>query len=224
MPLPPAAPGSIAVYSDIGCPWARLCIHRLRRIRRTLGLDGAVPIEHRPFPLELVNRRPTPKSVVEAEAAVLATLDDSVEWRMWEGPVAGYPVTTLPAMEAVQAAAEQSDAAAEQLDVALRDALFRHSRCISILPVVLDVARRIPGLDPAALEDALAAGRHRGAVSRVPERVTGSPHLVLADGQDAFNPGMRVRMLEGHFPVVESDGGVAALDELLRRAAPVGSS
>lgn len=30
-------PGTIVVYSDIGCPWADLAVHRLLRARHALG-------------------------------------------------------------------------------------------------------------------------------------------------------------------------------------------
>lgn len=218
MSLPPPPPRTIAVYSDIGCPWARLCVHRLHRFRARHGLDRVVRIEHRPFPLELVNRRPTPKRTLDAEVAVLAGLDEEVEWRLWEAPVETFPVTTLLALEAVQAvSAEQGAEPAERLDLALRDALFRHSRCISILPVVLDIAASVSGVDLDILERALQDGRARSRVRLAPEQVTGSPHLVLPGGGDAFNPGLRSHLIEGHIPVIESDDP-SAIEALLRAA------
>ncbi len=219
MPVTLPSPGTIAVYSDIGCPWAQLCVHRLHRARRRHGLEEAVRIEHRPFPLELVNRRATPKRLVEAEVAVVAGLDDAVEWRLWEAPVETYPVTTLLAMEAVQAATEQGPRVAEALDLALRDAMFRHSRCISLLHVVLEVARGVPGCDADALAAALQDGRARHRVRCAPEEVKGSPHLFVAGAAEGvFNPGLTVRVLEGHLPVVEGDDS-SVVESLVLRAA-----
>jgi len=34
------APGTIVVFSDIGCPWAHVAVWRLHDARRRLGLDG----------------------------------------------------------------------------------------------------------------------------------------------------------------------------------------
>lgn len=218
MSIPPPAPGTLAVYSDIGCAWARLAVHRILRARARLGLDGRVTLEHRTFPLELVNRRPTPKPILDAEAAVLAGLDEDVDWRAWRAPVDTYPVTTVPALEAVQAVALVNVDAAEALDLALRDAMFQHGRCISIVPVIVEIAAGIAGLDVEALELALAAGTARSRVRLAPEGVQGSPHVVLPDGRDVFNPGLRVRVLASHIPVVEADDP-SVFDELLVAAA-----
>jgi predicted DsbA family dithiol-disulfide isomerase len=148
----------------------------------------------------------------------MATLDDDVEWRMWQAPPEAYPVTTLPAMEAVQAVSALGDArGAEALDLALRDAMFRHSRCISLVPVILETARGVAGIDVDALSAALDDGRARSRVRLAPEEVTGSPYLVLSDGSSAFNPGLRTRIREGHLPVVEADD-VSVLEGLLLRA------
>jgi hypothetical protein len=35
-------PGTVVMYSDIGCPWASLALHRLRKRRAELGLDDVV--------------------------------------------------------------------------------------------------------------------------------------------------------------------------------------
>ena len=62
--MPDVTPGTIALYSDLACPWSHLAVHRLHEARRRLGVD--VAIDHRPFPLELVNVRCTPKLVRQA--------------------------------------------------------------------------------------------------------------------------------------------------------------
>lgn len=203
------APGTIVLWSDIGCPWAHVAVSRLHRARAELGVDGAVRIDHRPFPLELFNERPTPYRALAAEVPVLHALDPDAGWQVWKAPPWEWPVTTLPALEAVQAAKRQSLAASEQLDRALRRALFADSRCVSLRTVVLDVASTCDAVDIDALEAALDAGTARAAVVdgwRSAKRggVKGSPHVFLADGGDVHNPGITMHDADG-MPVVDDD-------------------
>ena len=143
---------------------------------------------------------------------------------MWQGEAFAWPVTTLPALEAVQAAKEQGLQASERLDRALRLALFAQSRCVSMRHVILEVADEA-GLDVPALREALDDGRARRTVfeqQRVADEdeVEASPHLFLPDGTDAANPGIQMEWAGEHgrgFPVVaKDDPGV--YEELLRRA------
>jgi predicted DsbA family dithiol-disulfide isomerase len=225
-------PGTVVVFSDLACPWAHLAVHRLHRTRRRLGLEGRVALVHRAFPLELINGRPTPKRILEAEMPVAGGLDPAAGWQTWARPDWEWPVTTLPALEAVRAAELQSLTAAEELDVALRRAFFAESRCISMRPVILEVAAGCAHVDAGALAACLDEGRARRAVMEDLEvargdRVEGSPHLFLADGTAVFNPGVRVRWEGEHgrgFPVVEADDP-GVYDDLLQRAAdPAGAS
>jgi predicted DsbA family dithiol-disulfide isomerase len=219
-------PGTVVVFSDIACPWAHLAVHRLHRARRRLGLEGRVALAHRAFPLELINGRPTPKRIVDAEVPVAGALAPAAGWQVWHRPEWEWPVTTLPALEAVRAAGLQSLRAAEELDLGLRRALFAQSRCVSMLSVILDVAAGCEHLDATALASALDDGRARRAVMDDLEvargtEVQGSPHLFLAGGSSVFNPGVRVRWEGEHgrgFPVVESDDP-SVYDTLLHHAA-----
>jgi predicted DsbA family dithiol-disulfide isomerase len=224
-------PGTVAVFSDIACPWSHLAVHRLRSTRRRLGLDGRVVLVHRAFPLELVNRRATPKRVLDAEIPVAGGLEPGAGWQVWQGPEWEWPVTTLLALEAVRAAGLQGPTAAEELDWRLRRALFAESRCISLRSVILEIAEECEHLDASLLAGCLDEGRTRRAViedlATAREHVVGSPHVFLPDGSSAFNPGVRVRWEGEHgrgFPVVE-ENDPTAYDELLRRAAdPAGAS
>lgn len=216
--------GTIVVWSDIGCPWAHLAVYRLRETRRRLGLDGAVTLDHRAFPLEVVNERPTPKRTLDAEIPVAGALEPGAGWQMWQERPEWYPVTTLPALEAVQAAKEQGPAASEALDAALRRAMFGESRCISMVHVILGVAREA-GIDDRELGEALADGRSRRHLSEQARRarsdeIAGSPHLFLPGGTDVHNPGIDMRW-EGEpgtgFPVVLADD--AGVYEGILRAA-----
>lgn len=207
------APGTVVVWSDIACPWATLAVHRLHTARRALGLVDRVAFVHRTFALELANERPTPWTGLQAEIPVIGGLEPSLGFRLWRKPPWEWPVTSLPALEAVQAAADQSPAAAEELDLALRRALFSESRCISLRHVVVDVAAGCPSVDGERLAADLDAGRFRGAVvdqhrSAADGGVQGSPHLFLPDGSDVFNPGIEMHQEGGHgggFPVVDAD-------------------
>ncbi|MEU6219992.1 DsbA family protein [Streptomyces sp. NPDC047022] len=186
---------TVTVWSDIGCPWATLALRTLRAAAADRDVD--LLVDHRAFPLELFNKMPTPKFILEAEIVTIAGARPELGWRSWAGAESAYPVTTLPAMEAVQAAkAEEIGGlrASDELDAALRYAFYNESRCISIHPVILDVAEKCEHVDTAALEKALARGAGRAEVYRHWETakgpgVQGSPHLFAAEGFAVHNPG-----------------------------------
>ena len=220
------APGTIQVWSDLGCPWSHAVVWRLHDARRRLGLEGRVAFEHHAFPLELFNSEPTPRPQRDAEWPVAATLAPGAGWQAWSAPDHAWPVTTMPPMEAVQAARAQSAAAAEELDRGLRRALWGESRCISLRHVILEVASECEMVDVAALAEALDDGRARRAlmddwaVARGDE-VRGSAHLFAPDGTNAQNPGLEIGWSSdaaGGRPTLVRDDP-AALDDLLRRAA-----
>lgn len=207
----------IVIYSDIACPWAHVAVSRLHRVRKELGLTEVVRFDHRAFPLEVFNEQPTPRQTLEAEIPVAGALEPEAGWQMWQGGPHTWPVTTLPALEAVQAATTVLGMeASERLDRALRVAFFGESRCISMRHVILDVARRALGSDAdvEALREAFDSGAARAAVldqcetARTSEKVKGSPHLFLPDGTDVANPGVTVHWQGEHgvgFPVVDED-------------------
>ena len=218
--------GTIVVWSDIACPWATLAVHRLRVTRARMGLDDHVVLDHRAFALELVNGRCTPRRILSAEVPVAGRLAPEFGWRVWQAPESEWPVTTVPALEAVQAAKEQSLHAAEDLDHALRRAFFADSRCIAMRHVVLDVANSVPSIDLEALTKAFDDGRARHQVidqwrTAVAGPVKGSPHLFLPDGSDEPNPGVAMHWEGEHgsgFPVVDRDDS-SIYERLLERAA-----
>jgi predicted DsbA family dithiol-disulfide isomerase len=220
------ATGTLVVYSDIGCPWAHAAVHRLHEARTRLGLVDAVRFDHRAFPLELVNGRPTPKLTLDSEIPVAGGLEPDAGWQLWLGPLHEYPVSTLPALEAVQAAKQQGLDASERLDRALRRAFFAQSRCITMDHVILDVARD-EGLDVKALAAALEDGSARAEVHRQcraadSQGVQGSPHVFAPNGDEDHNPGVEMHWEGEHdgagFPVVDTDDPTA-VDRLLKAAA-----
>lgn len=219
-------PGKIEMWSDIACPWGTLAAIRLQRTRARLELEGEVEIDHRAFPLELFNRRPTPRPILDAETPVAGAREPDWGWSSWTAPAESYPVTTLLALEAVQAAKEQSLKASAQLDLALRHALFAESRCISLRSEIEAVARACPSVDAGAVLEALDRGRARPTVieqwRQAEERgVKGSPHLFLADGTQIHNPGIRWYWTKGYgkgIPVVTEDDP-SIYEDLVKRAA-----
>lgn len=204
-------PGAITVYSDIGCPWASLALASLRRELEELPADQRLAIEHRAFPLELFNRRGTPKHVLDAEIAVIASTEPDLGWSPWRRADSEYPSTMLPAFEAVQAVRRgQGAEAADLLDAALRRAFYVDCRTISLVTTITDVAAETPGVDADLVSRELSRGTHRRTVHdhfelARSEVVQGSPHLFLPDGRHVHNPAVRSTWTAEHgrgFPVI----------------------
>lgn len=224
------APGTIVVWSDLTCPWAHVAVARLHRVRAELGLVDDVVVDHRAFPLELINERPTPKLVLDAEVPVAGALEPGAGWQMWQGRDWAYPDTVLLALEAVQAAKDQSLRASEALDRALRVALFGQSRPISLRSVILEVASECDDVDTELLAKNLDEGGYRRALMdqaevAVTAMVRGSPHLFLPDATDVHNPGVTLHWVGEKgtgFPVVDADDPSVYEDILRRSALPVG--
>lgn len=188
-------PGTITVWSDISCPWASLALHTLRSVAAERGVE--LLVDHRAFPIELFNSSPTPKELLDAEVIVIAGGFPELGWQLWHGPAHAYPATILPALEAVQAAKHPQVGglrASNELDTALRHAFYVDSRCISLHPVILDIAKGCDSLDAEALAASLAHGHGRAEVYRHWEiarssRVQGSPHIFAPAGFAGHNPG-----------------------------------
>jgi len=58
-------PNTLAIWSDLGCPWSHAVVWRLHDARRRLGLEGRVRFDHHAFPLELFNNEATPRPRIE---------------------------------------------------------------------------------------------------------------------------------------------------------------
>ncbi|WP_030506258.1 DsbA family protein [Microbispora rosea] len=219
-------PGTIIIFSDIWCSFAHIAVHRLHTTRERLGLTDRVRFDHRAFPLELLNDAPSPRPGTDSEVGRMAALEPDAGWQLWQAKDWLYPSTTLPALEAVQAAKEQGFAASEQLDLALRRAFWAESRCISHRKVILDAAASTGVVDVNALAAALDDGRARRALSEqaaiaATDRVNCSPHLFLPDGTDHANPGIEVGWAGSYgigWPVVSSDDP-SVFEDILKRAA-----
>lgn len=221
------APGTLVVFGDVACPWATVVVLRLRDARAALGLETAVPIVHLANSLELMHDSPLARRVIDAEIVACATTTPDFGWSPWQKRLDEYPVTSLPAIEAVQAARRQSEAAAEELDLTLREALFVRSRCISLRHELLAAAGDCPSVDVDRLAADLDAGVARAAVVRQSAAARAgaascSGHVVLPDGTGWCNPGVETSWLGPRMPrgtpVVEADDADVYL-ELVATAA-----
>ena len=187
---------TLTVWPDIGCPWASLALHVVRAEAASRGQQ--LLIEHRAFPLELFNRRPTPRPIIDAEIVAIVGLVPELGWRMWDSPSWHYPVTTLLAMEAVQAVkAMEPDGhiVSDRLDAALRQAWYAQGRCLSVPTVIEEIALSVEGLDTPRLMGALERGGSRQTVyddwrDAAGGIVRGSPHFFGPEGQHLHNPGV----------------------------------
>ena len=202
---------AIVVYSDVGCPWANIAVRRLSHTLLQKGLDREIGIDHRAFSLELINEAPIPSDILNAEIPTLRDLEPSAPWPAGPGPWR-FTRSTLVALEAVQAAKEQSVEASVRLDKAFRRAMFQDLAQLETPQHVIEVARNVDGVDVDALEEALRAGRGRVEVRQHTteshnDQVTGSPTLVLPDGSIHHNPGIAMHWEDepGERLVIDSD-------------------
>lgn len=221
------APGTIVIFSDTWCAFGHLAVYRLHRARHRLGLVDQVTFDHRAFPMELLNGNPGSRPGSDSEVPSVGACDPDAGWQLWQDKDWLYPSSSLPALEAVQAAKEQGPRASEDLDLALRRAFWVESRCITNRTVIIDAAASTATVDPVALAEAMEAGRGRAAVVEqtrvsVSDAVQCSPHVFLPDGTDYPNPGLEVDWVGdwgAGFPVIKSDNP-AIYDEIVQRSAP----
>ncbi len=195
---------SVVVFSDVACPWATVVVVRLHEARAALGLDDDVAIVHLAHPLEVLNDRPLSRRVIDAEIPLCASLTPQFGWSLWQSRLDEYPVTSLLAAQAVQAARRQSERAAEQLDLALRHAFFVRSRCISVHGEIRAAAMTCDELDATRLFSDLADGASHEAVMRqsaaaMAGAASCSGYIVLPDGSGHCNPGVKTRWI-GRIP------------------------
>lgn len=185
----------IDIWSDIHCPWALIALHRLRQARARLGVE--VTFAPRAWPLEWVNRRGTPRAIVTAETAVLA----SHEPRLFNAyRCESWPSTFLPAFELVAAARRcHGLAAAENVDFALRLAFFRDSVDVSIAAGLRRSLEIAASMNEEVDVDAVIAAwtnspvrAHVAADFREGQQlpIQGSPQIFWPDGSTTHNPGM----------------------------------
>src|SRR5688572_18498660 len=93
-------PVAVAFWADLSCPYAYLAHHRFRRVLPEFA--GRVALAHKSLALEYVNRQPTPKPDLDLETPILALDEPDLPYRPWRAPASEWPVTILPAFEAVK--------------------------------------------------------------------------------------------------------------------------
>ena len=101
---------TIEIFSDIHCPWGYLATFRLRQLQQEW--QGHLRLAWRCLPLEVVNSRGTPKRIVDQELPYLLQVEPDIPARPWRRAEWEYPVTLLPAFEALKCAEAQGDQAA----------------------------------------------------------------------------------------------------------------
>ena len=93
------SPVTIALYSDVHCPYAYVTAYRLRQLRAEYR--GRVVISYKSLALEYVNRRSTPKPILDNETPILMLEEPEIPYQPWHAPLSEWPVTMWPAFEAV---------------------------------------------------------------------------------------------------------------------------
>ena len=159
------APGTIAVWSDLGCPWSHAVVLAAPRCARRLGLEAGSPSTTMPSrsSSSTASRRRFRCARRRARRRALAP---RAGWQPWSAPAHAWPVTMLPPMEAVLAAKLQSPAASEELDRGLRRAFWGESRCISLRHVILEVANECDSVDVGRPGRGIDDGRARARAAR----------------------------------------------------------
>lgn len=179
-------PVTIAMYSDVHCPYAYLSAYRLRRLRDEWR--GKVRIAHKSLALEYVNKQSTPKPILDNETPILMLEEPRIPYQPWHRPDSEWPVTMWPAFEAIKCAERQDPDLADDLDWAIREAFFAGSRCISMRHVLFELAEGV-GLDLARFAADFDGGATKRQVLEEARdgwerlRVEGSPTFVLPDGE-----------------------------------------
>ncbi len=203
----------VELFSDLHCPHAYVTRFRLQRVAETI--PGEVRFRSRCLSLELAQENPTPKHILDVETPMLATLENDLPYQPWpEGKTSSWPVTFLPAFEAVKAAEALDDEKAWELDWRIRTAFFDEHRCVSMRHVLVELAREV-GLEEASFVKELDSGRHKQTVIEESregwheEGFTHSPSFRFPDGSTVVNPGEHWTRFdpERNHRVVEFDSG-----------------
>jgi predicted DsbA family dithiol-disulfide isomerase len=187
------SPVTIDLYSDVHCPYAYITAYRLRQVRAEYS--GRVTISYKSLALEYVNRRSTPKSILDNETPLLMLEEPEIPYQPWHAPLSEWPVTMWPAFEAIKCAERQSSDVAAELDWAIRTAFFAESQCISMRHVLLALAEKA-GLDMPRFEEDFDSGVAKRQVLHEAQagwerlKVEGSPTFVLASGAQVSYPAL----------------------------------
>jgi predicted DsbA family dithiol-disulfide isomerase len=170
----------LEVFADIGCPFAHAGLRLVDRFRRDRGLHLGIRV--RPWPLELVNGRPTDPTFLGREIEAIRA---GVGTDLFAGfDAERFPATTLPALAAEVAAYRAGPEIGERFSLAVRTALWEEGRDVSDPDLLRSVADAV-GASPAtsADDEAVVSGWEEGQA----RGVEGSPHF-FAPGGGYFCP------------------------------------
>jgi predicted DsbA family dithiol-disulfide isomerase len=188
-----APPISIALYSDVHCPYAYLTAYRLRLLRDEY--HGKITIVYKCLALEYVNKRATPKPILDNETPILMLEEPDIPYQPWHAALSEWPVTMWPAFEAIKCAERQGPDYASELDWAIRTAFFAESRCISMRHVLFALAEQA-GLEMRRFAEDFDSGVTKRQVLQEAQegwerlKVEGSPTFVLPTGQQVSYPAL----------------------------------
>jgi predicted DsbA family dithiol-disulfide isomerase len=177
---------TIAMYSDLHCPYAYVTAFRLRKLRDEYR--GKVRIAHKSLALEYVNKQPTPKGILDNESPILMLEEPDIPYQPWHRPMSEWPMTMWPAFEAIKCAERQGADLASDLDWAIRRAFFADSRCISMRHVLFELAETV-GLDMSRFAEDFDSGVTKRMVLQEAQegweqlQVPGSPTFLLPNGE-----------------------------------------
>lgn len=191
-----------------------------------------VRLRIRYFPLEVNGGEPPPRDILEQEWWLAALQEPAATFVPYAGD--DWPVTTLPAFQAVWSAFQLNEAAGYDFDLRVRRAFFGESRNIGRREVLLSIAHEA-GLDLPHFTQLLDSEGSRAAVladrqlGREQYGVRGTPTLMLPDGTRLHHPIsfplMRQRRVVGVRPLpcagddcLEATRGL--FEEALRHGAP----
>lgn len=186
-----AEPARLLMYSDPHCPYAYLAAYRLRKVLPEFR--GRVVVQHKSLPIELVTERPTPKPVLDNETPIILLEEPGIPYAPWHRPESEWPVTLMPAFEAIKCAERQGLAEAHELDWLIREAFFAGSRCVAMRHVLLELAEHA-GCDLKRFREDFDSGVTRRQVmdeSREGWEILDlpfSPVFVLPSGKRYPNP------------------------------------
>ncbi|MDQ2745109.1 MAG: DsbA family protein [Chloroflexota bacterium] len=189
---------TVELYSDIHCPWAYLAVYRLRQVWPEY--QDRVRLSFRALSLELKNRRPTPKPILDVEFDLMKEQEPELPIQRWQAPEYLFVPTFLPAFEAEKAAEQQGEDAAWEFAWQVRLAFFDQSRTVCMRNELKRVASDA-GLDTEQFLIDWDSGRFRREVIAESHhgweelKVEGSPTFILPSGKQVHNPGaMRVKL------------------------------
>ena len=153
-----------------------------------------VRIEWKALALEWKNENSTPKHIVDDEFILMARQEMELPISAWRAPDWTYPVTFLPAFEAIRCAVKQGEQQGWEFSWRVRVAFFKESRNVAMRHVLLELAAE-SGLDVEQFRRDWDDGAERRPVLEESEhgweelKVDGSPTFVLANGRQIHNPG-----------------------------------